>query len=126
MVIEGLRAIMNASCLTLMLLGTTIGIVCGAIPGLTATMAVALCLPNLALCRWNFWRIDIRNSSKHPRNTIISVYHFRWSADEQTRKGGESARSSARFLLIRNTFFRNDYDFYSSKLGKASIEIWTL
>jgi putative tricarboxylic transport membrane protein len=45
MVIEGLRAIMNASCLTLMLLGTTIGIVFGAIPGLTATMAVALCLP---------------------------------------------------------------------------------
>ncbi len=43
--IEGMMYILNPACLGLMLLGTAIGIIFGAIPGLSATMAVAVFLP---------------------------------------------------------------------------------
>ena len=45
MVLEGLMGVMNVTCLAMMFAGTFIGIVFGAIPGLSATMAVAVCLP---------------------------------------------------------------------------------
>lgn len=45
MVLEGMLTVLNITCLMLMLLGTMIGIVFGAIPGLSATMAVAIFLP---------------------------------------------------------------------------------
>ena len=45
MVLEGMLAILNLNCLIVMLLGTMVGIIFGAIPGLSATMAVALFLP---------------------------------------------------------------------------------
>lgn len=45
MIIEGFAAIMNPVCLLMILAGTAIGIIFGALPGLTSTMAIALCLP---------------------------------------------------------------------------------
>ncbi len=45
MVMDGLMGILNILCLTFMFAGTIIGIIFGAIPGLSATMAVAICLP---------------------------------------------------------------------------------
>lgn len=45
MILEGFMAIMNPSCLGLIIGGTVIGIIFGALPGLTSTMAIALCLP---------------------------------------------------------------------------------
>ena len=45
MVLEGLMGILNVTCLMTMFAGTFVGIVFGAIPGLSATMAVAVCLP---------------------------------------------------------------------------------
>ena len=44
-ILIGLQAIFTPQALLLILAGTFIGIIFGAIPGLTATMAVALCLP---------------------------------------------------------------------------------
>ena len=41
----GFASILNPYCLLLILLGVLLGIVFGAIPGLSATMAIALCLP---------------------------------------------------------------------------------
>lgn len=41
---QGFQSIMNFQCLMLIAAGTAIGIVFGAIPGLTGTMAVSLCL----------------------------------------------------------------------------------
>lgn len=41
----GFAAIMNPVCLLLILGGVVLGIIFGAIPGLSATMAIALCLP---------------------------------------------------------------------------------
>ena len=37
--------IMNPMCLGLIIVGTIVGIIFGALPGLTSTMAIALCLP---------------------------------------------------------------------------------
>lgn len=45
MIIEGFLAIMTPACLGLIIAGTIIGIIFGALPGLTSTMAIALCLP---------------------------------------------------------------------------------
>jgi len=45
MLITGLLAVLNIQTLLLIFLGVAIGIIFGAIPGMTATMAVALCLP---------------------------------------------------------------------------------
>lgn len=45
MILEGFLSIMNPLCLGLIVAGTVIGIIFGALPGLTATMAIALCLP---------------------------------------------------------------------------------
>ena len=45
MVHEGLMSVLNANCLVIILLGVVVGIIFGAIPGLTSTMGVALCLP---------------------------------------------------------------------------------
>lgn len=45
MILEGFAAIMNPGCIGLILGGTIIGIIFGALPGLTSTMAIALCLP---------------------------------------------------------------------------------
>ncbi len=45
MILEGLLAILTPLTLVLMLAGTVIGIAFGSVPGLTSTMAVALCLP---------------------------------------------------------------------------------
>ncbi len=41
----GFSAVMNVQCLVLILLGVAVGIVFGAIPGMSATMAIALFLP---------------------------------------------------------------------------------
>lgn len=45
MAMEGLLSVMNPECFLIILIGTVIGIIFGSIPGLTSTMAVALCLP---------------------------------------------------------------------------------
>jgi len=45
LMISGFAAIMNFQCLLLMTVGVAVGIIFGAIPGLTGTMAVSLCLP---------------------------------------------------------------------------------
>src|SRR5699024_839198 len=45
MILDGLLAVSTPLCLALMLAGTIIGIAFGSVPGLTANMAVALCLP---------------------------------------------------------------------------------
>lgn len=45
MILEGFAAVMNPSCLMFIIAGTIIGIIFGALPGLTSTMAIALCLP---------------------------------------------------------------------------------
>ncbi|RGZ00395.1 tripartite tricarboxylate transporter permease [Clostridium sp. AM58-1XD] len=45
MILEGFAAIANPACLGLIIAGTVIGIIFGALPGLTSTMAIALCLP---------------------------------------------------------------------------------
>ena len=45
MVIEGLTSVLNPTCLLFIVVGVTIGIIFGALPGLSATMAIALCLP---------------------------------------------------------------------------------
>jgi putative tricarboxylic transport membrane protein len=45
MILEGFVSIMNPFCLGLILCGTVVGIIFGALPGLTAVMGVALCLP---------------------------------------------------------------------------------
>ena len=42
---SGFLAIFNPGTLALILIGVVIGIIFGAIPGLSGTMAVALCLP---------------------------------------------------------------------------------
>ena len=41
----GFQEILNPTCLLLIFGGTMLGIIFGAIPGLSATMAIALCLP---------------------------------------------------------------------------------
>ncbi len=43
--IGGFAAVLTVKVLALILLGTVVGIIFGSIPGLTATMAVALCIP---------------------------------------------------------------------------------
>lgn len=45
MIIEGLLSVLNPTTFLVMFLGTVVGIIFGSIPGLTSTMAVALCLP---------------------------------------------------------------------------------
>ncbi|MDR1834431.1 MAG: tripartite tricarboxylate transporter permease [Fusobacteriaceae bacterium] len=45
MAIEGLISVWNPECMLIILGGVVIGIIFGAIPGLTSTMCVALCLP---------------------------------------------------------------------------------
>lgn len=45
MVLEGLLSVLNLNCLLIIILGVTVGIIFGCIPGLTSTMGVALCLP---------------------------------------------------------------------------------
>lgn len=45
MILEGILSIMNIYCIGLIFAGVVIGIIFGALPGLTATMAIALCLP---------------------------------------------------------------------------------
>lgn len=45
MVLEGLLAALQPSCLLLMFIGVTVGIIFGSIPGLSASMAVVLFLP---------------------------------------------------------------------------------
>ena len=45
MILEGFMTIMNPMCLGLIIVGTIVGIIFGALPGLTSTMAIALCLP---------------------------------------------------------------------------------
>ncbi|MGI6029216.1 MAG: tripartite tricarboxylate transporter permease [Candidatus Heteroscillospira sp.] len=45
MILDGLLAVTSPLCIFLMLAGTVIGIAFGSVPGLTANMAVALCLP---------------------------------------------------------------------------------
>lgn len=45
MILEGLTAVLTPGCILLMFIGTAIGIAFGSVPGLTANMAVALCLP---------------------------------------------------------------------------------
>lgn len=45
MITEALLSVTTPMCLLLMLAGTVIGIAFGSVPGLTSTMAVALCLP---------------------------------------------------------------------------------
>lgn len=45
MILEGLQMIFTPGCLLIMALGVAIGIIFGAIPGLSATMAIALFLP---------------------------------------------------------------------------------
>ena len=45
MIIEGMMTVLNITCLLLMMIGTFVGIIFGAIPGLSATMAVAIFLP---------------------------------------------------------------------------------
>ena len=45
MIVEGFASVLNIYCLLLILGGVVIGIIFGSLPGLTATMGVALCLP---------------------------------------------------------------------------------
>ena len=45
MILEGFAAILNVQCLLLIVAGVVLGIIFGAIPGLSANMAVTLCLP---------------------------------------------------------------------------------
>lgn len=45
MVIEGILSVLNPTTLLVILVGVIVGIIFGSIPGLTSTMAVALCLP---------------------------------------------------------------------------------
>ena len=45
MILEGLLSVVNPVTICLILAGVVIGIIFGSIPGLTSTMAVALCLP---------------------------------------------------------------------------------
>lgn len=45
MITEGLLSVFNLSSILIIILGVTIGIIFGCIPGLTSTMGVALCLP---------------------------------------------------------------------------------
>lgn len=45
MIISGFLSVLNAYCIALIFAGVVIGIIFGALPGLTATMAIALCLP---------------------------------------------------------------------------------
>ncbi|MCI8650273.1 MAG: tripartite tricarboxylate transporter permease [Anaerotruncus sp.] len=45
MIINGILSIINPTCLLLILGGVIMGIIFGALPGLTSTMGVALCLP---------------------------------------------------------------------------------
>lgn len=65
---QGFGAVFSFNILILMFIGVAVGIVFGAVPGLSATMAVALCLPLTftmgpqAVCRC-WWRC----SSAPPR-----------------------------------------------------------
>ncbi len=45
MALDGLISVLNFSCISAIIIGVVIGIIFGSIPGLTSTMAVALCLP---------------------------------------------------------------------------------
>ena len=45
MVVEGILSVLNPTTLLIILVGVVVGIIFGSIPGLTSTMAVALCLP---------------------------------------------------------------------------------
>lgn len=45
MIVSGLLSVLNIYCIVLIFAGVVIGIIFGALPGLTATMAIALCLP---------------------------------------------------------------------------------
>ena len=45
LIVSGFASVMNLPCILLIFGGTALGIIFGAIPGLSATMAVALCLP---------------------------------------------------------------------------------
>ena len=69
----------------LALLGTAVGIIFGAIPGMTATMAVAVFLPMtyafslvpaLYLLLGNLRRINPRNPHQRTRNTVKRMHRF--------------------------------------------------
>lgn len=49
MVVEGILSVLNPTTLLIILVGVVVGIIFGSIPGLTSTMAVALCLRPLPL-----------------------------------------------------------------------------
>lgn len=45
MITEGILSVLNPTTMTIIFIGVIVGIIFGSIPGLTSTMAVALCLP---------------------------------------------------------------------------------
>ena len=80
------------------LLGVVAGIIFGAIPGMTATMAVAVFLPmtyaydlNTVSVTWSLCRRYLRwtgsgNPDQHSGYPVFHHHHLRWLPDGKTRR----------------------------------------
>lgn len=90
MLIAGFSAVLSLKIIALITCGVALGILFGAIPGLTATMAVALCLPmsfgmepvqGMSLLMGLYiggisGGADPGNSPEYSRNAFFHRYHF--------------------------------------------------
>ena len=75
---QGFGAVFSLNIMLLMLGGVAVGIVFGAVPGLSATMAVALCLPSRSMLpdgnqRGGF-RAELQSSDMSLRFPVICCF----------------------------------------------------
>ena len=61
-ILDGIMNAISMGSLLANLMGVTLGIIFGALPGLTAAMGVALLIP---LCGSHLWRLHHRHSRRH-------------------------------------------------------------
>ncbi len=113
--IGGFAAVLTVKVLALILLGTVVGIIFGSIPGLTATMAVALCIPLTfgmdiipaisllsGVCRRNIRGVAFGNSDQYPWNAFFRRTCFDGSPMAKRGEGGKHWEQASCFVFWRN------------------------
>ena len=82
-------SILNPASILLMIAGVAIGIIFGSIPGLSASMAVALIPgyehPGSSLYWWYFRWSDLRNPAEYAWYRIFHRNLLRWTPDGKKR-----------------------------------------
>lgn len=95
----GIQMLMNPETMLAIIAGTLTGIVFGALPGLTSTVAVALLIPISfgmdpiagvalllsAFVGGNLWRFNSRYSIEYSRNSLVDLYNYGWVSNGEKR-----------------------------------------